>query len=434
VSGRATPFTSAGEPTVDFAALLVLGHRRGFLTPDDVMSVLEGVELSPSLIGAVVGRIQAEGIAWVDDTAEGLDPGDALIGPTAPPEPPPAPPDSPSPPPAAGTALPAGRAPRGRLRAVHAEPSEPSSGGAGADPVRMYLKEIGRVPLLSAEEEVALSRCVEAGQAATERLVLRAERPTAEVSCGEDERLRDEGLAAKQILVEANLRLVVSIAKHYRNRGLPFLDLIQEGNLGLMRAVEKFDYTRGFKFSTYATWWIRQAITRAIADQARTIRIPVHMVEIINKVVRTQRQMHQDLGREPTVEEVAERVEMSPARVREILRVSQETVSLEQPMGEDDFSLSDLIEDEGAVAPPDAATRALLNQAVGQVLAGLSERERRLVRMRFGLDDGQVRTLEEVGREFGVTRERVRQIESKTLAKLRNPSRSAHLRGYLDGD
>jgi RNA polymerase primary sigma factor len=300
----------------------------------------------------------------------------------------------------------------------------------------MYLKEIGKVPLLTAEEEVILARCVEDGLRATERAVERDD-------CGEsiepdelteEERIRAEGVEAKRILVEANLRLVVSIAKRYRNRGMAFLDLIQEGNLGLMRAVDKFDYTKGFKFSTYATWWIRQAITRAIADQARTIRIPVHMVETINKVIRVQRQLLQDFGREPTVEEMAERTEMTPARVREILRVSQETVSLEQPMGDDDFSLSDLIEDEGAVAPSEAAARAMLNEAVNQALAELSEREQKVVRLRFGLDDGQMRTLEEVGKEFGVTRERIRQIESKTLAKLRHPMRSSRLRDYLDDE
>jgi RNA polymerase primary sigma factor len=308
--------------------------------------------------------------------------------------------------------------------------------------VRAYLREIGNVRLLSAEQEVALAQCVERGVAAAARLDRLEETEVAPASRGKtqrvvdkgraaDEALRAEGMVARHVLVEANLRLVVSVAKWYRNRGLSFLDLIQEGNLGLMRAVEKFDYTKGFKFSTYATWWIRQAISRAIADQARTIRIPVHMVDNINAVVRAQRSLLQETGREPTIDEVAKSAEMSPDRVREILRISQDTISLEQPLGEDDFNLSDILEDEAALAPSDAAARAMLSEAVRSVLADLSERERKVVCLRFGLEDGQAHTLEEVGKAFGVTRERVRQIESKSLAKLRQPLRSSQLRDYL---
>ena len=244
-----------------------------------------------------------------------------------------------------------------------------------------------------------------------------------------------EGQEARDLLTEANLRLVVSIAKRYRNRGMAFLDLIQEGNLGLMNAVEKFDYRKGFKFSTYATWWIRQAITRAVADQARTIRIPVHMVETINKVIRVQRQLSQQLGREATVEEVAERIEFPVERVREIQRISQDTISLQQPIGGDEeFSLSDLVEDQSAEVPLDAATKVLLNEAVQRALHELSPREQDVVRLRFGIDDGRIRTLEEVGQIFGVTRERVRQIEMKTLAKLRQPALARPLRDYFEGD
>ena len=303
------------------------------------------------------------------------------------------------------------------------------------DPVRMYLKEIGKVPLLTAAEEIDLAMKIEAGVAATEELE-KAEEEGIELSRRDKRRMtrvEQVGLDAKQALIEANLRLVVSIAKRYVGRGMLFLDLIQEGNLGLIRAVEKFDYTKGFKFSTYATWWIRQAITRAIADQARTIRIPVHMVETINKLVRIQRQLLQQLGREPTPEEIGKEMDLTAERVREIQKISQEPVSLETPIGEEeDSQLGDFIEDEAAVVPPDAASFSMLQEQLGKVLDGLAERERKVISLRFGLEDGHPRTLEEVGREFGVTRERIRQIESKTLAKLRHPSRSSKLKDYLE--
>ena len=275
------------------------------------------------------------------------------------------------------------------------------------DPVKVYLKEIGRVPLLTPDEEVQLALDIQKG--------------------GKD------GERAKQRLSEANLRLVVSIAKRYVGRGMQFLDLIQEGNLGLIKAVEKFDHTKGFKFSTYATWWIRQAITRAMADQARTIRIPVHMVETINKLVRIQRQLLQELGREPSPEEIGKEMGLPAERVREIQKISQEPVSLETPIGEEeDSQLGDFIEDDAAVVPPDAASFSMLQEQLSKVLDGLAERERKVISLRFGLEDGHPRTLEEVGREFGVTRERIRQIESKTLAKLRHPSRSSKLKDYLE--
>ncbi len=303
------------------------------------------------------------------------------------------------------------------------------------DPVRMYLKEIGKVDLLTASEEVDLAMKIEAGLEATEKLEA-AESGELELTRAEMRRLtriENVGLEAKQALISANLRLVVSIAKRYVGRGMLFLDLIQEGNLGLIRAVEKFDYQKGFKFSTYATWWIRQAITRAIADQARTIRIPVHMVETINKLVRVQRQLLQDLGRDPTPEEIGAEMDMSADRVREIQKISQEPVSLETPIGEEeDSQLGDFIEDSQAIVPPDAASFSMLQEQLTQVLDSLADRERKVIELRFGLVDGHPRTLEEVGREFGVTRERIRQIESKTLAKLRHPSRSSKLKDYIE--
>jgi len=344
------------------------------------------------------------------------------------------------------------------------------------DPVRMYLKEIGKVPLLTAAQEIDLARRIEAGEFATElreqvedgdkvdhkrlRRVIdhviairehQIERFGKVEGIGRDKvskswrprtrehlddflrRVERDGQLAKRKLIEANLRLVVSIAKRYVGRGMLFLDLIQEGNLGLIRAVEKFDYSKGFKFSTYATWWIRQAITRAIADQARTIRIPVHMVETINKLVRIQRQLLQDLGREPSPEEIGRQMGIPADKVREILKVSQEPVSLETPIGEEEDShLGDFIEDSDAVVPVDAASFILLQEQLEAVLHTLSEREKKVIQLRFGLLDGHPRTLEEVGREFGVTRERIRQIESKTLSKLRHPSRSQKLRDYLE--
>lgn len=300
------------------------------------------------------------------------------------------------------------------------------------DPVRMYLKEIGKVALLTAQQEVDLAKRIEAGLLAEARL-LDTSATLTEDQRWELNRISRDGAKAKRHLVEANLRLVVSIAKRYVGRGMAFLDLIQEGNLGLIRAVEKFDYTKGFKFSTYATWWIRQAITRAIADQARTIRIPVHMVETINKLVRIQRQLLQDLGREPTADEIATHMEMTPEKVREIQKISQEPVSLETPVGEEeDSSLGDFIEDADAVVPLERASFRLLQEQLESVLHTLSEREKEVIRLRFGLVDGQPRTLEDVGKKFGVTRERIRQIESKTLSKLRHPSRSQKLRDYLE--
>jgi RNA polymerase primary sigma factor len=413
---------------LDFETVLAIGREKGQLTQDELIESLHHVELTPEVLTELIGRVTAAGVALVEEDSEV----EAVITVevTVRKESRPPKPSSPA------------RSESKRENGRRAAATSSESAGSAEDPVHTYLKEIGRVPLLNAELEVEIAQAIEAGNAAAARLEAHDLALTGEglpkdiLDAGgisKSRRLVRRGQKAKDELIEANLRLVVSIAKRYRNRGLAFLDLIQEGNLGLMRAVDKFDHTKGFKFSTYATWWIRQAITRAIADQARTIRIPVHMVETINKVVWAQRQLLQELGREPTIEEVAVRVELPIERVREILRINQDTVSLEQPVGdEDDFNLSDLIEDRGAVVPDDAATRSLLDAAVREALGHLSEREQDVVRLRFGLDDGKIRTLEEVGKEFGVTRERVRQIESKTLAKLRRPDAAHLLRDYLE--
>ena len=415
-----------GVPEPGLAILIVKGRLQGSLTTGDVFDALaDDVEPTPEQLETIYNYIRTQGIELVDEIAADLE-AEAVAEP------------EPELPEAATVAPPAPgkrpRAARGEAEPGTADavrPERPGEAGV-SDPVRMYLKEIGKVPLLTAAQEVNLAQRIEAGLEAAGRLAV----SNGSLTPLEEENLESilgDGLWAKRQLIEANLRLVVSIAKRYVGRGMLLLDLIQEGNLGLMRAVEKFDYTKGFKFSTYATWWIRQAITRAIADQARTIRIPVHMVETINKVTRVQRQMLQELGREPTVEELGAKLGMPPERVREIQRISQEPVSLEAPVGdEDDSLLGDFVEDPGAIAPADAAARALLTEAVEEALEQLSERERRVVRLRFGLDDGQLHTLEEVGKEFGVTRERIRQIESKTLAKLRHPTRSQRLRDYLD--
>ena len=456
--GAASPFVPGpdvpeGVPAEHFRALLAAGRAHGTITGDDLIVLVKDVELTPELIAGVVQRVKEEGIEYVEDepshdeaeaaVAEAVEAVEAVAAGTV---------DDgaetddeeAAPAPAAAARRPSG-ASRAVVRPRSAAPSTfDDDRGGGTDFVRMYMREIGKVPLLTAEQEVSLAERIQSGLRATERMLEIAGDDEGNVDrtilCTHPEAsaleaaVRD-GADATQSLIKANLRLVVSIAKRYRSRPMQFLDLIQEGNLGLMRAVEKFDHTKGFKFSTYATWWIRQAITRAIADQARTIRIPVHMMETINKVGRVQRQMVQELGRDPGLDELAVRLEMTEERVRECLRISEDVVSLEQPVGEeDDFSLSDVIEDKEAIVPADAAARTMLNEAVKDVLAQLSEREQEVIRLRFGLDDGQMRTLEEVGREFGVTRERIRQIEAKTLAKLRHPIRSQRLRDYLDAE
>jgi RNA polymerase primary sigma factor len=431
----------------ELTKLLRRAATRGRLTQHDVVRALPNVELTPEVVEEILRRCRAAGIE-IDDVFGDLD---ELRGEL--------PEESDLP----GAELVLGERTASNLVVLNPEHTTSSASrarrlsatlrrrsrlsadralerGVGtSDPVRMYLREIGRVPLLIAVEEVELARRIEGGAEASERLAdLDAVGALGELPADESralQRLADDGDEAKSALIQANLRLVVSIAKRYVGRGMQFLDLIQEGNMGLMRAVEKFDYTKGFKFSTYATWWIRQAITRSIADQARTIRIPVHMVESINRVHRMQRQMVQELEREPTVDELADAVSITADRVREIQRISLDLLSLDAPVGEEDDSyLADFIKDDGAEEPLDAATRQMLQEAVKEVLDELNEREKEVVVMRFGLDDEQARTLEEVGKQFGVTRERIRQIESKTLAKLRHPHRSQKLRDYLEGE
>ena len=429
------------------ATLLLKGAENGSVTEDDVQGMLKDISVSEEQLNAVYGILREQGISVVsaddDDAVIGADDDDLSAGTDdldddlddednedhdirvakrADAEMAAAKPKKKS----------RSRTSRSRSRTRGVDASTVMLTG---DPVRMYLKEIGKVDLLTAADEVDLAMKIEAGLEASNKLEA-AENGEIELTRAEMRRLtrvENVGLEAKQALISANLRLVVSIAKRYVGRGMLFLDLIQEGNLGLIRAVEKFDYEKGFKFSTYATWWIRQAITRAIADQARTIRIPVHMVETINKLVRVQRQLLQDLGRDPTPEEIGAEMDMSADRVREIQKISQEPVSLETPIGEEeDSQLGDFIEDSQAVVPPDAASFSMLQEQLTQVLDSLADRERKVIELRFGLVDGHPRTLEEVGREFGVTRERIRQIESKTLAKLRHPSRSSKLKDYIE--
>lgn len=431
----ATKDAAKKAPELELSAvktLVKIGRAKGNLTDEEIQGALSDIDLSEEQFENIYSHFQTSGIDIADEHA----PDDMIDDAPADDHVPAEDDDAEADPDVAAVAAiekpaPKAAAKRKPRRKVDTMASAPLT----SDPVRMYLKEIGKVPLLTARQEVDLAMKIEAGLLAVDELDAAAENGV-KLERAEQrrlERLERIGVDAKKQLVEANLRLVVSIAKRYVGRGMLFLDLIQEGNLGLIRAVEKFDYTKGFKFSTYATWWIRQAITRAIADQARTIRIPVHMVETINKLIRIQRQLLQELGREPTPEEIGEKMEMTAERVREILKISQEPVSLETPIGEEeDSQLGDFIEDGEAVVPPDAASFSMLQEQLAKVLDSLSERERKVIELRFGLDDGHPRTLEEVGREFGVTRERIRQIESKTLCKLRHPSRSSRLKDYLE--
>ena len=416
------PFS--GVETGEWHSLIARGRETGALHAEEVTHVLRHIELTGDVLALVKTTMAAQGIV-IDETVEvlGDDTPAELRRDAGLAEPPPA--------------EDADERLLSRRRERRTKKSSPKGEGGTSDAVRMYLREIGEVDLLTVEDERRLAQLIEEGHIAAQKVdeIEAAGREVEGVEGRTLMRAVSRGERAKSELTQANLRLVVSIAKRYSGRGMQLLDLVQEGNLGLMRAVDKFDYTKGFKFSTYATWWIRQAITRSIADQARTIRIPVHMVEHMNRVTRAKRQMHQELEREPTIDELAQRVQLEPDRVRELLRYSQDPLSLDSPIGEEDeSSLGDFIEDETVDGPADAATRAMLSEAVGEVLGELSEREQEIVRLRFGLDGGQAKTLEEVGRQFGVTRERIRQIEAKTLAKLRHPQRSQRLREFLDSE
>ena len=406
-----------GVEAKEWEKLVAKGRESGEVHAEDVAHVLRHVELTGDVLVDVQSKMAEHGIA-IDDAVEGHadDLGDDVGAPL---------PDD------------ADEKLLSRRRGRRTKKSSPRGEGGTSDAVRMYLREIGQVDLLTTDDERRLAQLIEEGLIAAGKIdeAVEAGKPIDGVERRMLTRAVNRGERAKSELTQANLRLVVSIAKRYSGRGMQLLDLIQEGNLGLMRAVDKFDYTKGFKFSTYATWWIRQAITRSIADQARTIRIPVHMVEHMNRVTRAKRSMHQELEREPTIEEISVRVQLEPDRVRELLRYSQDPLSLDSPVGEEDESnLGDFIQDDSVISPADAAAKGMLSDAVGEVLGELSEREQDIVRLRFGLDGGQVKTLEEVGKEFGVTRERIRQIEAKTLAKLRHPQRSQRLREFLEAE
>jgi RNA polymerase primary sigma factor len=413
----------AGVDPAEWAKLIEVGRADGVVHADAVAEVLHGVELRSEVLQQVESSLSKLGIA-IDDLVPEVEEVEEDLGPVV------------------HRQLVVDEEDAERLLARRStrrgvRSQAPRGEVTSADGVRMYLREIGQVDLLTAEDERRLAQLIEEGHLATRRIDAADEIGAVLESTEYRMLLRavQRGQRAKSELIQANLRLVVSIAKRYSGRGMLLLDLIQEGNLGLMRAVDKFDHTKGFKFSTYATWWIRQAITRSIADQARTIRIPVHMVEHMNRVIRTRREMHQELEREPSVEELSHRLLMDPDRVRDLLRISLDPLSLDSPVGEEDESLlGDFIEDASMGGPDDAATRKLLSEAVETVLEELNEREQEIVRLRFGLNGARSKTLEEVGREFGVTRERIRQIEAKTLSKLRQPKLSERLREFLESE